>query len=199
MNKKTTRNSFTPRSRNGHRIMHDTSNHKEQIASDKNSRVFRYLEALNQHRNPVQRQLDGQLWSLWLHDLPVHPSIIQRSNARSISHAEREAAHGDKNATENFVFKVQRPTLNAPPPPPQQVAAWLKDGWDDPAKEAAFHPTSNPPSREAQAEKFSDIPSRLAAFQRWRAQRDEWAHNERPARAAMKIFEALYELHGRLD
>src|SRR5262245_42400431 len=197
MNKKTTRNSFTPRSRNGHRIMHDTSNHKEQIARDKISRVFRYLEALNQHRNPVQRQLDGQLWSLWLHDLPVHPSIIQRSNARSTPQAEREAAHGDRNALESFVFKVQRPALNSPPPPPQQIASWLKDGWDDPAKEAAFRTTGS--EGEAQAEKFTDIPSRLASFQRWRAQRDEWARNERPARAAMKIFEALYELHGRLD
>ena len=42
---------------------------------DRLLRVFRYLEALNEHRNPVKRHLDQQLWTLWLRDLPDHPSV----------------------------------------------------------------------------------------------------------------------------
>src|SRR5215471_13099008 len=42
---------------------------------DRLLRVFRYLEALNQHRNPVKRHLGEQLWTLWLKELPDHPSV----------------------------------------------------------------------------------------------------------------------------
>src|SRR5215471_11373959 len=107
-------NSFAPRARNGHRAVHDLANHKNEVARDKISRVFRYLEALNQHRNPVQRQLEGQLWTLWLHDLPDHSSVIQSGRAHAPVAGERSAARNEANNTaENFVFKVQRPTLSA--------------------------------------------------------------------------------------
>jgi hypothetical protein len=45
------------------------------IGRERLSRVFQYLEALNQHRNPPKRQIREQLWTLWLKDLPDHPSI----------------------------------------------------------------------------------------------------------------------------
>src|SRR2546430_17278996 len=46
---------------------------------------------------------------------------------------------------------------------------------------------------------FADVAGRLAALQSWKAAREEWAKNEKPARAAMKIFETLYSLYGRID
>jgi hypothetical protein len=45
------------------------------VARDKLIRVFRYLEALNQHRNPARKQIREQIWTLWLKDLPDYPSI----------------------------------------------------------------------------------------------------------------------------
>lgn len=48
---------------------------KLRIVRDRLSRVFRYLEALNQHRNPAKRQIREQLWTLWLKELPDHPSV----------------------------------------------------------------------------------------------------------------------------
>ena len=47
---------------------------KLRFAREKITRVFRYLEALNQHRNPPKRQIREQPWHLWLHDLPNHPT-----------------------------------------------------------------------------------------------------------------------------
>jgi very-short-patch-repair endonuclease len=172
------------------------------VARDKIVRVFRYLEALNQHRNPVQRQLSSQQWSFWLRDLPNHPSTqrgVLRSPART---AKDDISQGvDSDHGENFVFKVRRPKLSPPPEPPREIANWLKDGWDDPAKKAAFHETRKNAEGEVESvtEKFGDAPGRLPAFNRWQSERDAWAANEKPARAAMKIFEALYDLHGRLE
>lgn len=49
--------------------------HALRVARDKLVRVFRYLEALNQHRNPAKKQIGDQIWTLWLKNLPDHPSI----------------------------------------------------------------------------------------------------------------------------
>ena len=46
-----------------------------QIGRKRVDQVFRYLEALNRLRNPAKRQLDEQLWSLWLRGLPDHHSV----------------------------------------------------------------------------------------------------------------------------
>src|SRR5215471_8928088 len=175
------------------------------VAREKIIRVFRYLEALNQHRNPVQRQLSGQQWSFWLHDLPSHPAA-QRGPSRvaTAARAAKDEVRGiESNQAENFVFKVRRPKLSPAPDPPREIAGWLKDGWDDPAKKAAFNETRKNPeaqnNNEDAGEKFSDAPGRVRAFERWQAERDAWATSEKPARAAMKIFEMLYDLHGRLE
>jgi len=49
------------------------------IGRDRLLRVFRYLGALNEHRNPVKRHIDEQLWTLWLKELPTHSSIRRGS------------------------------------------------------------------------------------------------------------------------
>src|SRR5260370_16372835 len=111
-------NSLALRAKNGHRAAHDSGNRMERGARDKISRVFRYLEALNQHRNPVQPKLGGQLWSLWLDDLPCHSSVrravVRWDPAPVPPHAAPPSAA--KDGEENFVFKVPRPKLT----PPQQ-------------------------------------------------------------------------------
>jgi hypothetical protein len=56
---------------------------KLRVAREKLTRVFRYLEALNQHRNPAKRQIREQPWNLRLRELPEHPSI-QRGGRREL-------------------------------------------------------------------------------------------------------------------
>ncbi len=170
------------------------------IARDKLTRVFRYLEALNQHRNPPAREIREQPWVLWLRDLPDHLSV-QRGAARSDSaptDAQTEALPAEEKSGEDFVLKVGRPKLTYPPRPPAEFAAWLQIGWDDPAREAFIHATQYEPQRK-ETVRFADDPARFEAWQRWKPLRDQWARSEKPARASMKIFETLYGLYGRMD
>src|SRR5229473_398836 len=99
---------------------------KLRIARDKLTRVFRYLEALNQHRNPAKRQLREQPWSLWMHDLPEHASI-QRGGSKSL-----KTKNGNGQETEdsgaNYVLNVQRPSLTRVPDPPEGFDASLEHG-----------------------------------------------------------------------
>ena len=174
---------------------------KLRVAREKLTRVFRYLEALNQHRNPAKRQIREQLWSLWLHDLPDHASIKRGASKSSTAKTKVADSQNGDASTGGFVLKVQRPELTSPPEPPYGIATWLEAGWDDPSKEPSVSASRNESDQEDETRvaNFEDDPARLAALRRWKVAREEWAKNEKPARAAMKIFETLYALHGRID
>src|SRR5713101_1703376 len=172
---------------------------KLRIARDKLTRVFRYLEALNQHRNPAKRQLREQPWSLWMRDLPEHASI-QRGGAKSLKTKNGNGQDSELGGS-NYVLKVQRPRLTRAPEPPEEITAWLEDGWDDPSsafavKQALEESESTATPRIVQ---LTDDPGRTASLGRWKLLHDEWVKIEKPARAAMRIFESLYALYGRID
>jgi len=175
------------------------------VARDKLIRVFRYLEALNQHRNPARKQIGEQVWTLWLKDLPNHPSIRQGTprhrQSAEMQETKTVASEPSKPEEQAFILKVSRPQLTTAPSPPKELESWLERGWDDPSKEIPARTTQNEPDEHGQTKlvNFRDDPKRISAFEMWRQKRDEWAKNEKPARASMKIFEAFYELYGRLD
>jgi very-short-patch-repair endonuclease len=174
---------------------------KLRVAREKLTRVFRYLEALNQHRNPAKRRIHEQLWSVWLHDLPEHPSIKRGASKTAPASSKSAESQNADTSSSGFVLKVQRPALISPPEPPGTIATWLETGWDDPSKEPSVSESRNESDQagETRIANFADEPARLAALQRWKIVREEWAINEKPARAAMKIFETMYALYGRID
>src|SRR5437868_11296436 len=71
----------------------------QRIGRERIARVFRYLKALNEHRNPAKRDLSEQPWTLWFRNLPDHPSI------------QRRLVNGKEVEEDDFVLKVGRPTL----------------------------------------------------------------------------------------
>ena len=174
------------------------------IGRERLLRVFRYLGALNEHRNPVKRHIDEQLWTLWLKELPNHPSIRRGSSPTAAAAAQTSVASDEGLPTEqrdsDFILKITRPRLANPPTPPALIEPWLEAGWDNPSKEASALGSRNEgPPRSAVSVRFGSDPKRVAALDLWKAERDQWAKDERPARAAMKIFEDFYELYGRVE
>jgi len=117
---------------------------KLRVAREKLTRVFRYLEALNQHRNPAKRQLREQPWSLWMRDLPEHPAIERGAAKASSSKPKDGNGQGTEEGGPAYVLKVRRPRLSRPPEPPGKISAWLEDGWDDPSNAVAAAETLEP-------------------------------------------------------
>lgn len=171
-----------------------------QIGRERLARIFRYLEALNQHRNPAKRQISEQPWVLWLRNLPVHPST-RKATFDEYPNTNAEIETGQRQATDNFVLKVRRPALTRVPPPPETIIDWLEQGWDNPANEVRVFQSRNETNEEGATllVRFEDDLQRPQLFEKWKAHRNEWSRNERPAREAMKIFEQLYELYGRIE
>ncbi|MGZ6072186.1 MAG: AAA domain-containing protein, partial [Myxococcaceae bacterium] len=147
--------------------------------------MFRYLKALNEHRNPARRDLSEQPWTLWFRHLPDHPSIQRR-----LSNGHRPEEESD------FILKVGRPTFTQAPQPPLPIVEWLEGDWEDPDAEVTVPETK---ANGAEPLRFDAEPRRVEAYERWKTQHQNWAATERPARAAMKIFEQLYELYGRVE
>jgi very-short-patch-repair endonuclease len=174
---------------------------KLRVARDKLTRVFRYLEALNQHRNPAKRQIREQPWNLRLRDLPEHPSIQRGAGKASSAKTKNGGSPNSEEGGPSYVLKVQRPRLTRPPEPPGEIAAWLEEGWDDPLNAVAVEETlgESDNGAEPRLAKFADDPDRTASLERWELLREEWLKTEKPARAAMKIFETFYALYGRID
>jgi len=174
------------------------------VGRDRITRVFRYLEALNQHRNPAKRQIGEQAWVLWFHDLPDHPSIRRGIVAQSADAAPETTTkpRSDEEKTgDDFVLKVRRPSPTHAPTPPELIIEWLEAGWENPFGEAHIRESRNEIDSQGETRlvRFDDDTHRVQALQSWMARRIEWARNERPTRLAIRIFEKLYELHGQVE
>jgi hypothetical protein len=125
------------------------------IGRERLLRVFRYLGALNEHRNPVKRHIDEQLWTLWLKELPNHPSIRRGSSPADAAAPQTSAAGDEGLAAEqrdaDFILKITRPRLANPPTPPALIEPWLEAGWHNPSKQlSALGNRKEGPARHAE-------------------------------------------------
>jgi very-short-patch-repair endonuclease len=168
------------------------------------SQVFRYLEALNQLRNPVVRQVSEQPWHFWLRNLPDHPAI-RRGDFSTSSQTPAEpvvpADAKEPTSDDDYVLRVRRPITRPAPPPPEEISGWLHSGWADIDGQVEVFPSRNETDDEGETVvvPFEDDPARPALLASWKEKRAQWVINERPARDALKVFEKLYELKGRIE
>jgi very-short-patch-repair endonuclease len=171
------------------------------IGRERLSRVFRFLEALNQHRNPPRLQIREQLWTLWLEDLPDHPAVRRGTPRTNSDGAADPASQVSAREDGAFVLKVSRPKLTRPPEPPSELKSWLESGWDDPAQNVSPRRSKNESGSKGETilVRFEDDSKRISSYELWKLKRLEWARNESLGRAAMKVFENLYELYGRTE
>ena len=153
-----------------------------QTGQNRVTRIFRYLEALNQHRNPAKRQISEQPWTFWFRNLPAHVSIRRGVfDERPNSDVRQET--GSLQPSDDFLLKVRRPALTRAPLPPEIIVDWLEQGWEDPTKEAHVHQSRNETNDEGRTllVRFEEDPQRPRLFGSWKTRREEWARNERPA------------------
>lgn len=169
--------------------------------------IFRFLRDFAERSTTVRRTLREQLWTLSLADLPAHPSIeVGMVTTASTTTADQGAVDGPA-----ALLRVQRPTVTQPPPPPAAHARWIRGAFNDPFSEPALH-ADRPRARrddertgdaEADArpvtERFADDVAREYAMREWLAAWRLWSTAEQPARQAMKVFEQLYTLLGRIE
>lgn len=165
------------------------------IARDRIARVYKYLQALNEHRNPVVRHITEQPWKYWLRDLPAHECV------KLTRPASMDTAGDEEAGLEEPILRVRRPLLTKAPSPPESIVSWLVPGWGDALKGVQLQEPRNEVDQDGMTRvvRFEDDPARPMALSKWKPIRDAWARSEVPALQTMKLFESLYELHGRIE
>jgi len=146
------------------------------------ARVWSFLREFRQLGRPPRLNLSEYPWRMRLRGLPSDPSI-------SLTPDDEEA-----------LLTVRRPRLTPCPALPDELVDWLEPGWD------RFEPTPSPRGSrnrfeegETVTERFEDSPLRREAWNFWMERRQAWQDAERPVRAALEVFERLFELHSQLE
>lgn len=188
---------------------------RDALAVERTRQVFRYLKDFSVRNAPIRRTLRDQLWSLALTELPLHPSVrLGRVADAPAAGAPGPAAapNNDPEPEAEPLLRVQRPRTTAGPAAPRDHAAWVQGGLDDPSRRPTLRAEVVRPRRPDErrgadgvertdpvVERLDDVPARRAALDGWLASWDAWAAAERPAREALRLFERLYELLGRIE
>ena len=165
------------------------------LARERTRQVFRFLKAYAERTTPIVRSLNAYEWSYRLRSLPKFPGI----ELGTVSLASSGAATPDT-ATDRPLLTLRRPRITRPNAPPGVVREWVLDGWDDPAERPSVRPSMNVRRGVTWVtEDFSADADRLSAWTQWLRYWDGWAEAERPAREALRVFEAFYSLRVRLQ
>ncbi len=102
---------------------------------------------------------------------------------------------------DDCLLRIARPVSTPCPTPPFNVSNWLLPDWDDPTKAAYSAATRNVAAADSSPLniRFDADEQRLADFEAWVAQREEWAVTELAARKALGFFELFYEIHSAIE
>lgn len=147
--------------------------------------LFSFLKAVEQRRTTLVRNVEDRPWKLRWADLPNHQSLlIQRPDAGN-----------------EFSLTLERPEIHPCPIPPDSIKDWLVAGWEDTEKSAEH--IDKKTEFDAQGIPlevyFEQQPERREGWFEWNSQRNLWVEAERPARAALRIWERLFALRSQIE
>jgi hypothetical protein len=148
--------------------------------------VFRFLESLNQLRNPVQTAIGSQPWSFWLRDLPEHACI-------------NRGWGDDAEAADGALLKIRRPNKTEPPEPPRGYAEWVDDDWENPFSVLTIKSYMIVRDQQGSDNRTTLGGDAHGQLRQWLASWGSWAELEKPVFRVMTVFEEIYRLHSRLD
>ena len=149
--------------------------------------LFEYVIAYMQIKTPCARSIVQQPWSQYLGEVPKHETIQFTPPVSSDS------------ASGCVLLKVGRAKPIEPPPPPDVLLEWLEADWKTQQELQPIPQRDSLVEDEVLTERFEDYQERVEAFEGWIPAYRVWSEADRRARAALKLFEKLYEVHGRLE
>ena len=167
------------------------------IVRERLTGLFEFLKAFHDLRSPVVREIDQQIFRLWLQTIPKHPSVeFYQGQPRNVD--AKETVDGEE---EGVILRVTRPNITVCPPPPKILQDWLIPGWDSVGGKVEVRDNRNITIKDdiTKLECFEDDKERGDSLETWRVMRGKWVTNELPAAESLKLFQTLYELYGHLE
>lgn len=149
--------------------------------------LFNYVVAYTRIKTPCARDIVQQPWFQHLGEVPQHETIQFTPPASS------DSAPGWQ------ILKVGRAKLTEPPPLPEVLVDWMDADWKAQKDPSPISQRDVEVSGGVKVERFDESPERVGAFESWIPGFKVWSAADQSARAALKLFEKLYEIHGILQ
>jgi very-short-patch-repair endonuclease/DNA polymerase III delta prime subunit len=149
--------------------------------------LFDYAIAYTQIKTPYARNIMQQPWFQYLGEVPKHETIQFTPPVSS------DTASGWQ------LLKVGRAKLIEPPHLPEILLDWMDADWKTQQDPCPILQREANLGNEIKVEQFKDSLDRANAYAGWLPVFKAWSAADRSARAALKLFEKLYEVHGILQ
>jgi very-short-patch-repair endonuclease/DNA polymerase III delta prime subunit len=149
--------------------------------------LFNYVVAYTRIKTPCARDIVQQPWFQHLGEVPQHETI------QFTPPASGDTASGWQ------ILKVGRAKLTEPPHLPEVLVDWIDADWKAQKDPSPISQRDVDVSGEVKVERFDESPERVGAFESWIPGFKVWSAADQSARAALKLFEKLYEIHGILQ
>lgn len=157
-------------------------------------RIFSYIHALVERSVDINLDYSDYSFNLDLSVLPEHEKLRLATPT--------DLAFGDGVTDTTAILSVGKPDVEMCPSIPSVLSGWLKDGWNDPLKNAEpidKREFCSSPDAPIRTELFSDDLARRDAFTEWMKKRDVWVCDAEPAARVRRMYDKLYELFSLLD
>lgn len=149
--------------------------------------LFDYVIAYTQIKTPYARNIVQQPWYQYLGEIPQHETVQFTPPVSS------DTASGWQ------LLKVGRAKLVEPPSLPEVLLDWVDADWKTQQDPRPIPQRDTNLDGEVKIERFEDQADRVTAYVSWLPGFKAWSTADRSARAALKLFEKLYEVHGILQ
>ena len=160
--------------------------------------LFRFLQAFNEKKNPVPTQISEQRRVRWWDDLPAHPNLqVAALEDAPLDDAADEPSEQFAPAVADFVLKVRRADVPAPPALPDLLVGWAADGWEDPRQQPVT--VASRLMIAGNDELFEADPRRTTAFEEWSTRWATWAGQATPAYEVNLVFNWLFDVHADME
>ena len=168
----------------------------EQTAQSRLTQIFRFLKGMSELRYPITKDLSNYTMIYRLSAWPVHP-CINICWGDSPDDADAESTSADPEP----LIRIRRASLTPCPKPPAILIDWLKPGWESVDGKVEVLAAQNIQDQHQQTLTiaFAQEPNRVAALERWSAERAKWEAAERPAVEARELFEKVRGLWSDLQ
>jgi hypothetical protein len=154
---------------------------------DQVRRIFEFLRALEERKNPVPLRVSDHKWNYSLAKLPLHPQL-------------RWFRGGQEQDAETVYLKVARPKLTQAPIPPEVLREWLSPTWERWGEKLEVIETRKLAGDNGEVDevRFDECEDRGSAYRDYLEIRNRWIEIEEPVRLTNAVYEKLFELWGQL-
>lgn len=160
--------------------------------------LYRYIKELCSLKYRVVTDIDKQVWTCKIKDIPDDPE--------NISVYYRDHVEEEKSA-DTVLLSVKKPDFQRCPQPPVILTDWLALGWDKYINEANFketlveiiEPSLDGNGDENEIEHFGDSAARVKAYEKWIDARNKWVEKQHVINKTRRFFARLFQIYTDLE